>query len=97
MFQCRVQEFYFPKVQEKYFPFTIAQLSAQSTFKTACEAVNDALSCDAYDIDSLVAMYDRITKVTPLMPDLPTVHQIPSPNIRFDSDRYDRMLQGVRR
>jgi len=73
----------------------IAQLAAQSNLQTACKAVSDALSCDAYDIDSLVAMYDRITKITPLMPDLPTVHHPASPNIRFDASKYDRMLQEV--
>jgi len=71
----------------------IAQLAEQSSIQTACEAVSDALSCDAYDIDSLVAMYDRITKVTPFMPDLPKVHQPATPNIRFDASKYDWMLQ----
>jgi len=77
----------------------LASLSAAAGFDSACQAVNDSLHAGITDVDSLVALHDRISRYAAVLP--PPVASRPTPGgpkVTFDPPRYDELfLGGVQR
>ena len=71
--------------------------SQASSFAGACTAVSESIQQGITDLDSLVALHDRLTRHTPLCEPLPPQkHRIQAPQVHFDPGRYDAMLTGGR-
>jgi len=70
----------------------IAELCEHSDFSTACAAVSQSVQHGATDADSLVALYDRMTRYAPFM--LVSAATPSDSTVRFDPNRYDSMLKG---
>jgi transposase len=74
----------------------LAELTERSSFDAACAAVSAALSHGAADGDSLVALHDRLTRYSGIMPHVEPTASIDAPAVRFEPARYDEMLAGGR-
>jgi hypothetical protein len=74
----------------------VAMLSTQSTFEQAVRAVTEALQHGVQDVDSLVAIHNRITGIIPQLGPVRLPVGIPELTaFRFDAGEYDKaLLQG---
>ena len=72
----------------------IAELSEKSDFSTACSAVAHSVKHGTVDADSLVALYDRMTRYAPFALVSAISPSVPTSSVRFDPNRYDSMLSG---
>ena len=72
----------------------IADLSDHSDFDTACQAVTGALRQGVSDADSLLALYNRMTRYAGFTLIHPQEPRVVAPQVRFQPDRYDQMLWG---
>lgn len=71
----------------------IARLSKDSDFHTACAAVSESIQHGISDGDSLVALYDRMRRYTPLEPRIEKHRDYPeTAAVRFDPHAYDKLL-----
>jgi hypothetical protein len=71
----------------------ISRLSEDSDFHTACTAVCESIQRGVSDCDSLVALYERMTRYIPLEASVVPQQQYPVVgNIRFDPGSYDTLL-----
>ena len=74
----------------------LAELTERSSFDAACAAVTAALSYGATDGESLVALHDRLTRYSGIMPQVSPAATVDAPAVRFEPARYDAMLAGGR-
>ena len=72
----------------------IAGLTEHGDFVTTCAAVTDSLRQGVTDVDSLVALHDRMSRYAGFTLVSKQPSRISAPQVRFDPERYDRMLAG---
>ena len=75
----------------------LAELTRRGGFHSACQAVSNSIACGVTDVDSLVALYDRLTRDFALLEASVTgEHRVDAPRVAFHPERYDQMLSGGR-
>ncbi|KYO68560.1 hypothetical protein ATZ99_00690 [Thermovenabulum gondwanense] len=74
----------------------LAALCAKSSFEQAVNAVAEALLYGVQDLDSLVAIHNRITSITPPLPPVKIPEGVPELTaFRFNAEDYDKaFLKG---
>ena len=73
----------------------LAEFTRRGGFHSACQAVSDSIACGVTDVDSLVALYDRLTRDFSLLEASPAgEHRVDAPRVAFHPERYDQMLSG---
>jgi len=72
----------------------IAELTEHGDFATTCSAVTDSLRQGVSDVDSLLALHDRMTRYAGFSVVSAKAPRVSAPQVRFDPNRYDQMLAG---
>lgn len=73
----------------------LATLCQQSSFDQAIKTVEQAIERGVKDIDSLVALHQRLTVVVPPLPDVRLPEGLPHmAAFHFDAKAYDAALHG---
>ena len=76
---------------------TLATLCEKSNFEKAVRTIEQALDRGVQDIDSLVALHQRLTDVVPPLPDVRLPEGLPHlATFRFDASAYDEALRGAK-
>jgi transposase len=72
----------------------IAELTEHGDFPTTCAALTDSLRQGVSDVDSLVALHDRMTRYAGISVVSTQAPRVSAPQVRFNPNRYDQMLAG---